>query len=206
MTTELLQAQTAAAQEAARLLVDDLDQWGIPGHPVALVRTPTGPRPALVLAPQDVVDPATYGVVWPATPEPDPLRRIEAFHEGLWPFQIVPWMLAKMNDDGTVYTALRDAVGNSSWPAQHPGEELVRVLYTAAACEVGRFRRFFAVVDTVPMPWRKVLRETATRVHEHVAKTLMDPLMMELAILPRVQAVWPDPQLANLPLGPGRRT
>ena len=88
MTTALLQAQTAAAQEAARLLAGDLDEWGIPSHPVALVRTPTGPRPALVLAPQDVVDPATYGVVWTATPEPDALRRIEAFHEGLWPFQI----------------------------------------------------------------------------------------------------------------------
>lgn len=45
MTTELLQAQTAAGQEAARRLVADLDQWGVPGHPVALVRTPAGPRP-----------------------------------------------------------------------------------------------------------------------------------------------------------------
>ena len=206
MTTELLQAQTAAAQEAARLLVDDLDQWGIPGHPLALVRTPTGPRPALVLAPQDMVDPATYGVVWAATPEPDPLRRIEAFHEGRWPYQIVPWMLARMKDDGTVYGAIRGAVGTSDWPAQRPREEIVRVLYTAAACDVAQFRRFFAAAGTIPYPWRQLVQETAAQVHEHVAKTLMDPLTMELAILPRVQAVWPDPQLANLPLGPGRRT
>lgn len=204
MTTELLRAQTATAQEAARLLVDDLDQWGIPGYPVALVRTPTGPRPALVLAPQDVVDPATYGVVWAATPEPDPLRRIEAFHEGLWPFQMVPWLLAHLEEDGSVYRAIREAVGTSDWPAQRPREEVVCVLYTAAACDVGQFRRFFATADTIPPPWRQILQKTAVRVHGHVAKTLMDPLMIELAILPRVQAVWPDPQLADLLRGPAR--
>ena len=204
MTTALLQAQTPAAQEAAWLLVDDLDQWGIPGHPVALVRTPTGPRPALVLAPQAVVDPATCGIVWAATPEPDPLRRIEEFHEGLWPFQIVPWQLASIKDDGTVYGAMRGAIGTADWPAQQPPEEVVRVLYTEAACDVGQFRRFFAAAGTLPPPCRQLLQKTAAQVHRHVAETLMNPLMMELAILPRVQAVWPDPQWADLLRGLGR--
>lgn len=140
MTTEVLQAQTAAAQEAARLLVGDLDEWGVPGHPVALVRTPTGPRPALVLAPQDVVDPATYGVVWAATPEPGPLRRIETFHEGLWPFQIVPWRLARMKDDGTVYsTHLRRVAADTGIPPRATYYELQELIeHVAEEVEVER--------------------------------------------------------------------
>ena len=51
-----------------------------------------------------------------------------------------------------MYSVIRDAVGTSEWPAQRLSEEVVRVMYTAAAYDVGRFRRFFAVADTIPTP------------------------------------------------------